>query len=102
MVLLSFILRCQAPVEPLWDYLADFENSVEWDPGVRKAKLAQTFPKKIGTTYDLITVFNGTEADVVYRIIEYDKLSKITLKGENKMITAIDEIFFKPKGPNET
>lgn len=69
MVLLTFILRVQAPIEPLWDYLADFENSEEWDPGVVKAKLAQSFPKKIGTSYDLITVFNGTEADVVYKII---------------------------------
>lgn len=60
MVKLSFILRCQSAVEPLWDYLADFCNSEEWDPGVVKARLGQSFPKKIGTSYDLITVFNGT------------------------------------------
>ena len=52
----------------------------------------------IGSDYQLTTVFNDNESEVVYNMTHYEKYMKIGLKGQNKMITAIDQIHFRDLG----
>lgn len=59
MVLLSYSIQVKAPRQQVWDYFSRFERIEEWDPNVSKSKVGKRMPELIGTTYDLVTVFNG-------------------------------------------
>lgn len=59
MVLLSYTIQVKAKLEDIWEYFSKFENIEEWDPNVRKSKVGQIKAEMLGTTYNLVTEFNG-------------------------------------------
>ena len=95
MVLLSYTIQVRAKLQEVWEYFSKFENIKEWDPNVRKATVRNSPPELLGTTYDLVTVFKGNESEIVYTLVEYEPKRRITVKGKNSMITAIDDISFR-------
>jgi hypothetical protein len=102
MVLLEFTIQVAASLKPVWDYFSRFEAITEWDPNTKGCKPLKKVPGEIGSTYEVTTVFNGSESVVEYTATDYKELSKIALNGHNKQITAIDEILFREVGPNRT
>jgi hypothetical protein len=57
-------------VEAAFDYVADFENIVEWDPGVTAVRKTTDGPPAVGTAYDLDLSYGGSPISMTYRITE--------------------------------
>ena len=83
----------------------DFSTIPEWDPNVKSCKVVKRTDKEVGSTYEIVSLFNGKESTVIYETINYE-ISKdrgyLYLLGKNSRITADDEIIIQRKGPKLT
>ena len=79
-----------------FDYVANFENIVEWDPGVSAARKVTPGPVGVGTEYALDLQYGGAPLSMVYRITEWDPPRLVVLEGDGSRSHAIDRIAFKP------
>ena len=86
------------PAEEVFDYLADFANTAEWDPGVASAIRTSTGPIGRGSTFHLVTLFRGRRVEVDYEITEYRPSDRVVLVGRNPRFRGIDEIGVSPDG----
>ena len=79
------------PIEVVVDYLKDFSNAEQWDPGTKSRTQETPGPVRVGTTWHNVSEIKGHETELAYRL---DELSAdhITFIGENKSATSIDDI----------
>ncbi len=82
----------------VFDYLANFENTAEWDPGVAKATKTSDGPVGLGSTFDLVANFRGRQIPVTYEVTVYEPDSRVVLVGRNKQFTGTDDIGVSPDG----
>mgnify|MGYP002862363319 CR=1 FL=1 len=61
MVKLSFTVYVPAPLKNVWAYFSKFENVAKWDPNTTSVILKKETPNKIGSLYDVKTLFKGEE-----------------------------------------
>ena len=83
-------------VEAAFDYVANFENIVGWDPGVTAARKMSDGPPTVGTEYVLDLSYGGSPFSMVYRITEWDPPRRVVLEGDGARSFAIDRISFLP------
>ena len=94
----------EGEINNVFDFMSDFSNSPLWDPGVVSAKPEDSFDKlmiTVGTGYDLVVDFNGSEMDMTYHITKYTQPNEVILEGEGKTVKARDIIKFKKIGNNQ-
>lgn len=86
------------PLTPaeVFDYIANFENIVEWDPGVTAAKKVDDEAAGPGSAYDLDLNYGGSDFTMRYTITEFERPTLVTLVGEGSRSTAVDRISFVP------
>jgi carbon monoxide dehydrogenase subunit G len=85
------------PIEDVFDYLSDFENTNEWDPGtIRTRRLAGD--GGIGTTYENRSTFAGRETELTYETIGFDRPTFFSARGNNKTATTTDSLTFTRDG----
>jgi len=68
------------PVEQVWNYLTDFENTPKWDIGVLETKQTSEGPAGLGTTFQNSGPFLGRTAVREYEVIEYVPNKKVKVK----------------------
>ncbi len=86
-----------ADPQAVWDYMSDFTNTDEWDPGtVRTVRIAGT--GGVGTTYENTSRFAGREVQVIYTVVESHSPTVLQLRGENDSVTLTDTMTFTPMG----
>jgi uncharacterized protein YndB with AHSA1/START domain len=101
MVTIQRVMTVERPAETVFGYLADFENTVEWDPGtVRTTRLEGG--GGVGTTYRNVSRFGGRETSLVYTVDEVTAPERLRFRGENKTVTARDTITLRPVTVGET
>lgn len=83
-------------VEAAFDYVANFENIAEWDPGVTAVRKITDGPPSVGTEYDLDLSYGGSPVSMVYRVTEWDPPRRVVLEGDGDRTFAIDRISFLP------
>ena len=76
-------------------YVADFANSMHWDPGVATSERIDPGPVGVGARYQLGVRMRGRVAPMEYRITVFEPSSRVVLTGEGSRITAVDEILFE-------
>jgi carbon monoxide dehydrogenase subunit G len=81
--------------EQAFDYLSDFANAQEWDPGVVEAERLGEGAIGEGTEFRLVAVFLGRRSTLVYRTIEYRRPDVVTFRGENATVVSLDRITFE-------
>jgi carbon monoxide dehydrogenase subunit G len=86
------------PPGEVFDYLADFENTAEWDPGVVEATKTSSGAVGLGSTFDLIADFRGRKVPVSYEVTVYDPPTRVVIVGKNKQFTGTDDIGVSPDG----
>lgn len=59
MVKLSFTVYVPAPLEKVWNYFSNFETVAEWDPNTPYVKQIKETPQKVGSLFDVKTLFKG-------------------------------------------
>lgn len=96
-------LTTDAPIEQAFDYLADFSNSQEWDPGTESAVARTNDGPHIGQTYDLVVVWGDRKLPMVYEITELQPNELITIVGDGSTTHAVDTMTFAtlPEGGTE-
>ncbi len=73
------------------DYLKDFSNAEDWDPGTVSCTRNDTGPVEVGSTFHNTSKIAGVETELTY---ELTKLTGgvIVLEGENESATSVDTI----------
>lgn len=71
------------PVEQVWNYLTDFENTPSWDIGVLETRQTSEGPAGLGTTFQNIGPFLGRNAVREYRVTEYIPNKKVAVRLTN-------------------
>lgn len=94
----SRTLRTTAPPELVFDYLADFANAEEWDPGTRSCVRLEG-DGGVGTTYRNVSVFLGRESEIRYTAVELDRPTRLHFVGRNDQFEGHDVIGIRASGP---
>ena len=85
------------PIDEVFDYLSDFENTQEWDPGTLETTRTDG-DGGLGTTYRNRSSFMGREVELTYRTIGFDRPTFFSCQGTNKTATATDTMTFAREG----
>ncbi len=78
--------------EDVFDFLADFRTAVEWDPGVKAARLVGGEPGTPGAEYELTARFLGRDVPLTYRAEAVDRPRRLLLVAETPTIVSRDQI----------
>ena len=84
------------PAAQAFAYLANFENSAEWDPGVASAERFGGPDLGVGTRYRLGIRRGDRILPMEYRITRFDAPHVVELAGEGRGVRATDEIRVEP------
>jgi carbon monoxide dehydrogenase subunit G len=91
------VVTVSKPVEDVFGYLSDFENTVEWDPGT-VSTVKVDGDGGVGTKYKNTSSFAGRETELEYVVQQLEPGRIFQLRGENKMVTALDTMTFAETG----
>ncbi len=86
------------PIEATFDYVADFANSEQWDPGTTSSRRLDDGPVGPGAKYGLTVRMGGRVAPMEYQIRDFDRPRRVVLVGSGSNVKAIDEIRFERAG----
>ena len=81
-----------------FDFVADFANSMHWDPGVATSERIGDGPVAVGARYKLGVRMRGKVVPMEYRVSEFEPGRRVVLIGEGSGVNAVDEIRFEPVG----
>ncbi|MFC5677652.1 SRPBCC family protein [Aeromicrobium endophyticum] len=84
-------------IEDVFDYLSDFENTNEWDPGTIDTRRTGG-DGGLGTTYANTSRFAGREVELTYETIGHDRPTFFSARGTNAQSTATDSMTFTRDG----
>ena len=83
------------PPDVVVNYLKDFANAEQWDPGTKSCTQVTAGPVVVGTTWHNVSVVKGKETELSYRLATLDG-GHIVFVGENKTATSTDDITVTP------
>ena len=86
----------------VFDFLADFSTTEQWDPGVRIAQRNETGALEVGHSFSLVTLWKSHPSTMTYTLERLEKPKKIVLRGEGELIKALDTIELTQLSENET
>ncbi len=92
MTTLHELVETTLPIEDAFDYVADFANSREWDPGVATAKRLDGGPVGLGSQFRLGVRLGPRVAPMDYRISVFEPPTRVILVGSGSGVSAVDEI----------
>jgi carbon monoxide dehydrogenase subunit G len=87
-------IETSLPVEEAFAFIADFANSMRWDPGVATSQRVDPGPVGVGARYRLGVRMRGRVTPMEYRITDFDPLRRVVLAGSGSGVTAVDDIAF--------
>ncbi len=73
MVQLSFVVNIEKDFETVWAYFGEFSNITQWDPNTRGCEVQKEVEGKVGSVYNITTLFNGNESQVLYTTRSHKK-----------------------------
>ncbi len=91
-------IRTPLARDAAFDYVADFANSMHWDPGVVTSERIDEGPVGVGARYRLGVHLGRRVAPMEYRISAFDRPRRVVLIGTGSGVSAVDEIRFEPTG----
>jgi carbon monoxide dehydrogenase subunit G len=92
MVKYEATIRSIHPADKVFDYLADFATSQEWDPGVLQASRVSDEPLEVGTSFQIVSKFLWARVPLRYEIVEIEPSRKIVLHAKGGSFSAEDTI----------
>ena len=102
MTVLHETIETPLAIGPAFDYVADFANAQEWDPGVITAERLTVGAIAEGAEFRLVARFLGSTSVLTYRIVEYDPPHAVTFHGENDAVVSHDRITVVPESGGTT
>lgn len=81
-----------------FDYLADFSTVSDWDPGIPRAECVEGTPREVGSKYEVDFEVVSKTFTLTYETIEIEAPNKIVLRSNERAITSLDTLTFRPAG----
>jgi carbon monoxide dehydrogenase subunit G len=85
------------PASVVVDYLKDFANATQWDPGTKSCTQTSQGPVAVGTTWHNVSEIKGRETELTYELVRLED-SHLTFVGRNKTATSTDDITVEDAG----
>lgn len=85
------------PPEAVLDYLQDFGNATEWDPGTEECTRLDSGPVAVGSSWHNRSKIAGIHTELEYTL-RARTASTVVLVGENDTATSTDTIEVVPEG----
>ena len=89
--------RVSIPPAEVIDYLKDFANTVEWDPGTQSCTQNGSGPVEVGTTWHNVSKLAGFTTELEYELRELTDRGLVFV-GHNQGATTTDTISVLPVG----
>jgi NAD(P)-dependent dehydrogenase (short-subunit alcohol dehydrogenase family) len=83
--------------EETFDYLAEFSNAAEWDPGVAGAQRLDDGPVGLGSTFRLDVRIGSRISPLEYRVVAYERPRRVVLLAESGTIRSEDTVTVAPR-----
>ena len=87
--------RVARPPEEVFDYLADFTHTNEWDPGTVETRRTRG-TGGLGTEYANTSEFLGRSVELVYETTAHERPHRVQFRGRSGASTATDTMSFSP------
>ncbi len=85
------------PLDAVFDYLADFSTTTEWDPGTVITERLHG-DGGVGTSYLNTSTFLGRQTRLEYVVQQFIPGERVLLRGENQTVIAVDTMTFRRTG----
>ena len=85
------------PVENVFDYLADFTHTNQWDPGTVETHRTSG-DGGVGTTYANTSEFMGRTSDLTYETTVLERPHRLEFRGHNDKVRTVDSMTLRPDG----
>jgi carbon monoxide dehydrogenase subunit G len=95
MIVVTREVRTRATPRAVFAYLSDFTTTTAWDPGTVRT-VRRSGDGGVGTVYDNTSSFNGRTTELTYTVTDHEAPRRITLRGENRTLEALDTITVEP------
>lgn len=82
--------------EEVFDYLADFSTTAEWDPGVVEARRLDEGPLCVGSRFEVIVSFYGSRSRFEYELTAMERPHRFRVVGTNGLVTSDDDVAITP------
>lgn len=92
----------EKPVADVFNYTADFGNIEDWDPGIASSRRLDEGPVGVGSRFELIVSFGGSQIPMIYEITEYEPTERFVIVGSGEQLEAVDELKFEDRGEGRT
>ena len=83
--------------QQVWDYLADFTTTEEWDPPTRSTERTSG-DGGVGTTYRNVSRLLGKDAEVTYTVVAHEAPHRLELDGVAGSVDLHDTIWVSQDG----
>ena len=81
-------------IDEAFNYMADFANAAEWDPGVVAAERLFDGDVALGSRFLLQAAFGKSVVPMEYVLAAYEPGKRILLVAETDRVKSVDEITF--------
>jgi carbon monoxide dehydrogenase subunit G len=85
------------PSTAVVEYLADFGNAEQWDPGTESCTREDEGPVRVGSTWHNVSKIAGASTELTYTL-ERLADNEVVLVGRNKTATSTETITVEPEG----
>jgi len=82
------------PIGEAFTFIANFANSMLWDPGVASSRRIDDGPLGVGARYLLQVRMRGGVVPMEYVVTAFDPPNRVVLAGSGSSVSAVDEIRF--------
>lgn len=83
------------PPSVVLDYLKDFSNAEDWDPGTQTCTRIDEGPIQVGSRWHNVSKIAGVSTELVYELTELTP-ERLVLVGSNETATSTDTITVVP------
>lgn len=96
MTTVSRTFSVSPPPNVVIDYLKDFSNAEEWDPGTESCTRNDSGPVQVGSTWHNVSKIAGNTTELTYELTELTD-DRVVFVGKNDSATTTDTITVKPE-----
>ena len=95
MTTLNERIETELPLQDAFDFIADFSNAAQWDPGVASAVRLDAGPIREGTRVRLGVRMAGRVVPMEYVVTTWQPPHRVVLCGQGSGVVAVDDIRFQ-------
>lgn len=89
-------VEVRRPIAEAFEYVAEFSNAAEWDPGIAEAKKLTEGSVQKGSEFEVVALFRGKRQNFHYVVTDFEQCRRVVLSGDGARARSVDEIAFEP------